>query len=88
LQNPWVNVDYLNPNFLDAQAQTAWMASQQELYCNYVEAGLEEGKELSEARSDALEQSFVDASAFEDDVCFPNMWAGAWFWFTIMTTIG
>ena len=55
-QNPWVNVDYLNPNFLDAQAQTAWMASQQELYCNYVEAGIEEGKELSEARSDALEQ--------------------------------
>ncbi|KAK1744491.1 hypothetical protein QTG54_005024 [Skeletonema marinoi] len=40
------------------------------------------------ARYDALEKSFADANGFDDEDCFPNMWAGSWFWFTIMTTIG
>ena len=73
LQNPWVNVSYLKPNYLDAQAQEAWMKDQQELYCNYVEAGLEAGEDLYDARSDALERSFAEANAFEDEECFPNM---------------
>ena len=83
-----MNVSYLKPSALEEEAVNAWMESQQDLYCTYVEDGIAEGKDLSDARYDALEKSFADASGFEDEVCFPNYWAGAWFWFTIMTTVG
>mmetsp|Transcript_13012 Transcript_13012/g.22196 ORF Transcript_13012/g.22196 Transcript_13012/m.22196 type:complete len:681 (-) Transcript_13012:107-2149(-) len=88
LFNPWVDVSHLNPSYKEKEAENAWLESQQELYCNYVEDGLAEGKELYVARYDALEKSFADANGFDDEDCFPNMWAGSWFWFTIMTTIG
>jgi hypothetical protein len=73
LQNPWVDVSHLNPSYKEKEAENAWMESQQELYCNYVEDGLAEGKELYVARYDALEKSFADANGFDDEDCFPNM---------------
>ena len=74
MQNPWVDVSYLNPNALDEQAELAWMTDQQDLYCDYVKEGhIEEGKDLSDARYDALVKSFEEASGFENDDCFPNM---------------
>eukprot|EP00984_Skeletonema_dohrnii_P010789 scaffold4233_cov142-Skeletonema_dohrnii-CCMP3373.AAC.32 len=88
LFNPWVNVSHLNPTYQEAEAVAAWMKSQQELYCDYVAEGLAEGKELSDARYAALEKSFAEANGFDDEDCYPNMWAGSWFWFTIMTTVG
>ncbi len=76
MQNPWVDVSSLNPNKLDEQAENAWMARQQDLYCTYVKEGQEEGKDLYDARSDALVKSFEEASGFQDNEnvdCFPNM---------------
>lgn len=73
MQNPFVNVSYLHPSSQDEEAISAWTASQQELFCQYVTDGLAEGKDLSEARYDALEKSFADANGFEDEDCVPNM---------------
>lgn len=73
MQNPWVDVSYLSPSAQDEAAYSAWKASQQELYCNYVSDGLDEGKSLSKARYDALEKSFADANGFEDEDCHASM---------------
>lgn len=65
LQNPFVNASYLHPSSQDEEAASAWIESQQELYCQYVADGL--------AIPDALEKSFEDANGFEDEDCVPNM---------------
>jgi hypothetical protein len=66
-------VSHLNPTYQQEEAVNAWMKSQQELYCNYVADGLAEGKELSNARYDALERSFAEANGFDDEDCYPNV---------------
>jgi hypothetical protein len=84
---PFVDRDRLKP---DAQAATAileWRINNRELYDEYLESlRLENGTLQIGARSFAFRQALAYADGFSQ--CYPNSAAGAWFWFTVMTTIG
>lgn len=91
--NPFTNTTQYLPSVQEEAVMTAWKQSQEELYCQYLEEAIEAGggknmtfDEFAAARLDALERSFIDADGFS--ICEVNYFAGAWFWFTVMTTVG
>lgn len=84
--NPYSEIDLLRPGVQEQYAIGQWNEQQQDLYDEYLPLYLEAGMRQFEARNNALWRSFDEASGFDD--CRVNTPGGAWFWFTIMTTIG
>jgi len=84
---PFVDRDRLKPDAQTAAAIFEWRRSRQELYNEYMkDLLLADGTRPVGARVLAFRQSLEYANGFSH--CSPNSAAGAWFWFTIMTTIG
>lgn len=84
---PFVDRDRLKPDSQAASAIAEWRQNRQELYEAYIESlRLENGTLPVGATFLAFRQSLVYADGFQH--CYPNSAAGAWFWFTLMTTIG
>ena len=84
---PYHNQTRLQP---DAQTQLVmeqWLAHQKELYDEYYVMYSSQGMKRLDARWLALQRSFDEATG-HDSGCDFNWHAGAWFWFTIMSTIG
>ena len=76
----------LYPNVQAQTAIQAWRESQEALYNQYLAEYLEAGAGPFEALTNAVRQSYSDATGFDD--CELNLAASAWFWFVIMTTVG
>jgi len=85
--NVLFNASQFRPSIQENIVRTAWEQDQQQLYCQYVEEDLKRNQTLLDSRLNALSNSYIDADGF-DDRCYVNTWAGAWFWFTVMTTMG
>ena len=84
---PFVDRDRLKPDAQAASAIFEWRINNRELYEEYLESlRLTNGTLQIGARSLAFRQSLAYADGFGH--CYPNSAAGAWFWFTVMTTIG
>ncbi|KAL9186811.1 hypothetical protein ACHAXT_010531 [Thalassiosira profunda] len=84
--NPLANTSMFRPEAQEELVVEAWLANQREMYCAYVDMAVAANKSLAEAEREAMRQSFSQASGF--DSCEVNSYAGGWFWFTVMTTIG
>jgi len=84
---PFADVSRLQPDAQEAAAVLEWRRSRQELYNEYMkDLVLADGTRPVGARLLAFRQSLEYANGFSH--CYPNSAAGAWFWFTVMTTIG
>ncbi len=84
--NPFGAIDRLRPSAQEQTVVQHWNAQQQQLYEVYLAFYVEQGERPLEARSNAFFRSFDEATGFNG--CFPNTSGAAWFWFTVMTTIG
>jgi len=81
------NQTILRPGYQEQIVVDQWRQNQQELYRQYFDQYYNiDGKRRFEARWLALQNSFEQATGHL--TCDMNWYAGAWFWFTIMTTIG
>ena len=87
LLNPFQNFTQFRPSVQREMVIEAWEASQEELYCQYLEDELAlvidgtselTGNSLIEARLGALIHSIAEADGFDN--CMENSWAGGWFW--------
>ena len=83
---PFVNRTRLQPDAQAAAAVAEWRVAQRELYNGYMDSLMDYGARTVDARVLAFRQSMEDANGFGH--CYPNSAAGAWFWFTVMTTVG
>jgi len=95
VRHPLTNITQLRPDLQEAVVVEAWDLHQQELEEQYLEELMANVNftddnpmfdERVEARIEAYQKSVQDADGFGG--CESNPDAGAWFWFTIMTTIG
>lgn len=78
---------FLRPEAQEAFVLEQWRVQQKGLYDKYFDQFYNvEGMPRLDARWQALQLSFEEATGHEG--CDMNWYAGAWFWFTIMTTIG
>mmetsp|Transcript_17193 Transcript_17193/g.49298 ORF Transcript_17193/g.49298 Transcript_17193/m.49298 type:complete len:645 (+) Transcript_17193:33-1967(+) len=78
---------FLRPEAQESFVLEQWRVQQRGLYTKYFEQFYNvEGMPRLDARWQALQLSFEEATGHEG--CDMNWYAGAWFWFTIMTTIG
>lgn len=84
--NPFGSIERLRPGLQEQNAVDQWSTQQQELFDVYLQSYLEQGFPPLEAHSNALSRSFDEATGF--DGCHINTSGAAWFWFTVMTTIG
>jgi hypothetical protein len=86
LRPPQGNLTQLRPDVQEAQMVEAWSEDQQALYVEYLGENMLAGMSNVDAAFDALQRSIENADGSGN--CEPNAVAGAWFWFTVMTTIG
>jgi hypothetical protein len=85
--DPRNDTAYLRPEAQESFVLEQWRVQQRELYTKYFEQFHNvEGMARLDARWQALQLSFEEATGHEG--CDMHWYAGAWFWFTIMTTIG
>ena len=84
--NPFGAVVFLRPSIQEEYAVGNWHIQQQDLFEEYLQLYLDQSMSQLEARSSALSRSFDEATGFVG--CTKNVPGGAWFWFTVMTTIG
>jgi hypothetical protein len=84
--NPFQDFSVLGVIAQEENATEAWRLSQQILYCEYMEEAMAANVTYVDAKRSAFRRSIADADGFDE--CVPNKWAGSWFWFTVMTTIG
>jgi len=84
--DPQNDTAYLHPEAQESFVVDQWRVQQKKLYTEYFEQFHNvEGMARLDARWQALQLSFEEATGHES--CDMNWYAGAWFWFTIMTTI-
>jgi hypothetical protein len=84
---PFANRSALQPDIQAAGAIRAWREEARALYDERLNELLSENQTSPiNARIQAYEYSVENADGF--DHCYPNSAAAAWFWFTVMTTIG
>lgn len=83
---PYANKTRFKPDAQQDFAITEWRRQQQQVYNDTLAKLLEENETVLEAQLDAFKYSIQQADGF--DHCYPDLVSGAWFWFTIMTTIG
>ena len=89
VRHPLKDVTQLRPYLQESAVVDAWHMDQQQLEQQYLEelnSNITDGEDYVKARVAAYRKSIEDADGFDN--CETNPDAGAWFWFTVMTTIG
>jgi hypothetical protein len=82
---PYLNRTQLKPDVQESDAVSRWRLHAAELF-NKTFDTLVNTTGAARASISAYEYAVNNADGF--DHCYPNSAAGAWFWFTVMTTIG
>mmetsp|Transcript_2383 Transcript_2383/g.4324 ORF Transcript_2383/g.4324 Transcript_2383/m.4324 type:complete len:461 (+) Transcript_2383:100-1482(+) len=82
---PYLNRTQLKPDVQESGAVSRWRLHAAELF-NETFGRLVNTTGAARASISAYEYAVNNADGF--DHCYPNSAAGAWFWFTVMTTIG
>jgi len=84
---PYVNRSRLKPDVQAADAILSWRQNAAILYDETLDMLIaENGTSPIDARIEAHKYATKTANGFKH--CYANSAAGAWFWFTVMTTIG